>query len=87
MSLADIKFLSDLDKKYPDELGTTYALNKYQKSRISDIRQRVIGVSTLNQISISGNTAVQNVRAFGLENLFQVASIKNSAMKLGLGYR
>ena len=87
MSLADIKFLSDLDKKYPDELGTTYALDQYQKSRISDIRKRVIGVSTLNQISISGNKAVQNIRAFGLENLFQIASIKNNAMKLGLGYR
>lgn len=87
MSLADIKFLSDLDKKYPDELGTTYALDQYQKSRISDIRKRVIGVSTLNQISISGNKAVQNIRAFGLENLFQIASIKNGAMKLGLGYR
>jgi 2-octaprenyl-6-methoxyphenol hydroxylase len=87
MSLADIKFLSDLDKKYPDELGTTYALDQYQKSRISDIRKRVIGVSTLNQISISGNKAVQNIRAFGLENLFQIASIKNNAMKLGLGHR
>ena len=31
MSLADIKFLSDLDRKYPDDLGSTHSLNEYQK--------------------------------------------------------
>ena len=86
MSLADIKFLSDLDKKYPDDLGSTHSLNEYQKNRIADIRQRVIGVSTLNHISISENKVVQNIRAFGLENFFKVPAVKNSAMKLGLGY-
>ena len=86
MSLADIKFLSDLDKKYPDDLGSIHSLNEYQKNRIADIRQRVIGVSTLNHISISESKVVQNMRAFGLENLFQVPAVKNSVMKLGLGY-
>ena len=86
MSLADIKILSDLNKKYPDELGSTHSLTEYQKNRIADIRQRVIGVSTLNHISISENKVVQNIRAFGLENFFQVPAVKTSAMKLGLGY-
>ena len=86
MSLADIKILSDLNKKYPNELGSTHSLTEYQKNRIADIRQRVIGVSTLNHISISENKVVQNIRAFGLENFFQVPAVKNSAMKLGLGY-
>ena len=86
MSLSDIKFLSELDKKYPDDLGSTHSLNEYQKNRIADIRQRVIGVSTLNHISISESKVVQNIRAFGLENLFQVPAVKNSVMKLGLGY-
>ena len=87
MSLADIKVLSDLDEKYSNDLGSAHTLTKYQNSRIVDIRQRVFGVSALNQISISQNKAVQNVRAFGLENLFQLPVIKNSAMKLGMGYR
>ena len=86
MSLTDIKILSELDKQYPDDLGSTHSLNEYHKNRIADIRQRVIGVSTLNQISISENKVVQNVRAFGLENFFQVPAVKNRAMKLGLGY-
>ena len=86
MSVADIKLLSDLNKKYPDELGSTHSLTEYQKNRIADIRQRVIGVSTLNHISISENKVVQNIRAFGLENFFKVPAVKNSAMKLGLGY-
>jgi len=86
MSLADIKILSELDKQYPDDLGSTYSLNEYQKNRIADIRKRVIGVSTLNHISISENKFVQNIRAFGLENFFQVPAVKNQAMKLGLGY-
>ncbi len=86
MSLADIKFLSDLDKKYPDDLGSIHSLNEYQKNRLADIRQRVIGVSTLNHISISESKVVQNMRAFGLENFFQVPAVKNSVMKLGLGY-
>jgi len=86
MSLADIKVLSDLDEKYSNDLGSAHTLKKYQNSRIADIRQRVLGVSALNQISISRNKAIQNVRAFGLENLFQLDVIKNSAMKLGMGY-
>ena len=87
MSLADIKVLSDLDQKYPDQLGSTDTLNEYQKNRIVDIRQRVAGVSALNQISISSNKLVQNIRAFGLENFFQVPAIKHTTMKLGMGNR
>ena len=87
MSLADIKVLSDLDQKYPDQLGAIDTLKEYQKNRIFDIRQRVTGVSALNQISISSNKLVQNIRAFGLENFFQVPSIKHRAMKLGMGSR
>ncbi len=87
MSLADIKVLSDLDQKYPDQLGSTDTLNAYQKNRIFDIRQRVAGVSALNQISISSNKLVQNIRAFGLENFFQVPAIKHTTMKLGMGQR
>ena len=87
MSLADIKVLSDLDQKYPDQLGSMDTLNEYQKNRIVDIRQRVAGVSALNQISISSNKLVQNIRAFGLENFFQVPAIKHTTMKLGMGNR
>ena len=87
MSLADIKVLSDLDQKYPDQLGSMDTLNEYQKNRIFDIRQRVAGVSALNQISISSNKLVQNIRAFGLENFFQVPAIKHTTMKLGMGKR
>ena len=87
MSLADIKVLSDLDQKYPDQLGSIDTLKEYQKKRIFDIRQRVAGVSALNQISISSNKLVQNIRAFGLENFFQIPAIKHSTMKLGMGSR
>ena len=87
MSLADIKVLSDLDQKYPDQLGSMDTLNEYQKNRIVDIRQRVAGVSALNQISISNNKLVQNIRAFGLENFFQVPAIKHTSLKLGMGYK
>ena len=87
MSLADIKVLSDLDQKYPDQLGSIDTLKEYQKNRIFDIRQRVAGISALNQISISNNKLVQNIRAFGLENFFQIPAIKHSTMKLGMGSR
>ena len=87
MSLADIKCLNDLDQKYPDQLGSMNTLKEYQKNRIFDIRQRVVGVSALNQISISNNKVIQNIRAFGLENFFQVPAIKHTAMKLGMGNR
>ena len=85
MSLADIKCLNDLDQKYPDQLGSMNTLKEYQKNRIFDIRQRVAGVSALNQISISNNKVIQNIRAFGLENFFQVPAIKHTVMKLGMG--
>jgi len=87
MSIKDIKFLNNLDQKYPDQLGSMDILNEYQKNRIFDIRQRVAGVSALNRISISSNKLVQNVRAFGLENFFQVTAIKHATMKLGMGNR
>ena len=87
MSIKDIKFLNNLDQKYPDKLGSMDILNEYQKNRIFDIRQRVAGVSALNRISISSNKLVQNVRAFGLENFFQVPAIKHATMKLGMGNR
>ena len=87
MSIKDIKFLSNLDQKYPDQLGSMDMLNEYQKNRIFDIRQRVAGVSALNRISISSSKLVQNVRAFGLENFFQVPAIKHATMKLGMGNR
>ena len=87
MSLADIKVLSDLDQKYPGQLGSIDILKEYQKNRIFDIKQRVAGVSALNQISISRNKLVQNIRAFGLENFFQIPAIKRSTMKLGMGNR
>ena len=87
MSIKDIKFLNNLDQKYPDQLGSMDILNEYQKNRIFDIRQRVAGVSALNRISISSNKLVQNVRAFGLENFFQIPAIKHSTMKLGMGSR
>ena len=87
MSIKDIKFLNNLDQKYPDQLGSMDMLSEYQKNRIFDIRQRVAGVSALNRISISSNKLVQNVRAFGLENFFQVPAIKHATMKLGMGNR
>ena len=87
MSLADIKVLIDLDLKYPGQLGSIDLLKEYQKNRIFDIRQRVAGVSALNQISISSNKLVQNIRSFGLENFFQIPAIKHSTMKLGMGSR
>ena len=87
MTIKDIKFLNNLDQKYPDQLGSMDILNEYQKNRIFDIRQRVAGVSALNRISISSNKLVQNVRAFGLENFFQVPAIKHATMKLGMGNR
>ena len=87
MSIKDIKFLNNLDQKYPDQLGSIDILKEYQKNRIFDIRQRVAGVSALNRISISSNKLVQNVRAFGLENFFQVPAIKHATMKLGMGNR
>ena len=87
MSLADIKCLNDLDQKYPDQLGSMKTLKEYQENRIFDIKQRVAGVSALNQISKSGNKVIQNIRAFGIDNLFQVPAIKHTAMKLGIGNR
>ena len=87
MSLADIKCLNDLDQKYPDQLGSMKTLKEYQENRIFDIKQRVAGVSALNQISKSSNKVIQNIRAFGIDNFFQVPAIKHTAMKLGIGNR
>ena len=62
-------------------------LKEYQENRFFDIKQRVAGVSALNQISKSNNKVIQNIRAFGIDNFFQVPAIKHTAMKLGIGNR
>ena len=68
-------------------MASMETLKEYQENRFFDIKQRVAGVSALNQISKSSNKVIQNIRAFGIDNFFQVPAIKHTAMKLGIGNR
>jgi len=52
-----------------------------------DLKLRVAGVSALNMTSMSGHPFSHDLRAKGIEALHQIAPVRKSLMRLGLGMR
>ncbi len=86
MSLGDIEVLSDLAAQAED-IGAADLLHRYEKKRMPDLKLRVAGVSALNMTSMSGHPFSHDLRAKGIEALHQIAPVRKSLMRLGLGMR
>lgn len=85
MSLRDLSTLHNLALNDPDNLGSAAMLNTYHEKRIGDIRARVTGITTLNRISQTGAPTLRDLRAKGLETLYNLKPLRMTLMKIGLG--
>ncbi|MEL6915730.1 MAG: UbiH/UbiF family hydroxylase [Pseudomonadota bacterium] len=87
MSLADLSTLLDLATEDAETLGAESMLKRYQEARYGDVRTRVLGVSVLNRTSMADLGAVKDARALGIRAIHDIAPIRTSLMKLGMGRR
>lgn len=87
MSLNDIATLLELAKTSADDPGAKPILAQYQSARLNDIRVRVRGIDLLNRASMAENVTLRDLRHAGLKVLHQVAPIRKSLMRKGLGLR
>ncbi|MEO0752665.1 MAG: UbiH/UbiF family hydroxylase [Pseudomonadota bacterium] len=87
MSLADLSTLLDLSRNQPDTLGDRAMLEAYHKRRYSEIAVRVAGIDILNRASMAEGQRLRDVRARGLDALYNLAPVRRMLMQLGLGMR
>ncbi len=85
MSLADIRHLLDLAIARPQGLGDGNMLSRYQRARFGEIKARVTGIDWLNRASMAQNATMQNLRRTGLRALHDIAPIRKTLMRAGLG--
>ncbi|KIC49150.1 UbiH/UbiF family hydroxylase [Tateyamaria sp. ANG-S1] len=85
MSLADTTTLLDLAIAHPDTLGDAKMLDAYHAARYRDIRMRVTGIDLLNRTSQATSPLARDARAMGLKALHEIAPVRKTLMKLGLG--
>jgi 2-octaprenyl-6-methoxyphenol hydroxylase len=60
-------------------------LDAYAKARHADIRLRVTGIDALNRASMVGIPALRDLRAAGVRVIHDVAPVRQTLMRLGLG--
>jgi 2-octaprenyl-6-methoxyphenol hydroxylase len=85
MSLRDMAALLDLAKARPDGLGDADMLMAYEKARMSDIKLRVRGIDLLNRVSQASSPAMRDMRAMGLNALYNMGPVRKTLMQMGLG--
>lgn len=85
MSLGDLDDLLTRATASPDTLGDAPMLEAYHAARYGEVRTRVLGVSALNKASMSAPRPIRDARALGLKLLHDIAPVRRSLMRLGLG--
>jgi 2-octaprenyl-6-methoxyphenol hydroxylase len=85
MSLRDLATLLDLAEADRAGLGGRKMLDAYAKARHADIRLRVTGIDALNRASMVGIPALRDLRAAGVRVIHDVAPVRQTLMRLGLG--
>ncbi|WP_420860758.1 UbiH/UbiF family hydroxylase [Algirhabdus cladophorae] len=84
MSLGDVASLLALAQEAPDA-GDAALLERYHKSRYSEVKLRVTGVDALNRASMMSAQPMRDLRALGLQGLHAAGPVRKTLMKLGLG--
>jgi len=85
MSLADLRVLLDLASENPAALGSAAMLRRYGRARWPQIRARVTGIDLLNRASMAEKPLLRDLRRAGLKTLHDVAPLRKTLMKVGLG--
>ncbi|NNK77088.1 MAG: UbiH/UbiF family hydroxylase [Litoreibacter sp.] len=83
MSLADISLLLDLSEQHG--LGSSAALDQFDRQRRIQVRARVAGIDLLNRTSMSDQAAVKYLRSLGIGLLHDTTPIRKGLMQLGMG--
>ncbi|MBT2129781.1 FAD-dependent monooxygenase [Aliiroseovarius lamellibrachiae] len=84
-SLNDVIALLDLAERAPATLGSATMMAAYDKARGSDIARRARVIDLFNRVTRSGDGALQAVRLLGLKAVHDVAPVRKSVMRAGLG--
>lgn len=84
-SLADISALVDLAEAAPETLGTAGFLREFARARDKDIRARATAIDLFNRVCRSDAPPVQALRSLGLKAAHDVAPLRKSLMRAGLG--
>ncbi|MBM1221033.1 UbiH/UbiF family hydroxylase [Ponticoccus sp. SC2-23] len=85
MSLADLSCLLDLARADHDGIGSRKMLATYHRKRHPEIAIRVAGVDALNRASMASSPLLHDLRAMGMRALHDVAPVRKTLMRLGLG--
>lgn len=85
MSLADIRALLDLARAAPADLGSAAMLARYDRARYGDVKTRVTGIIALNKASQAGGEITTRLRALGVGLLHDLAPLRKTLMRAGLG--
>ena len=87
MSLRDLDSLLTLTQDHQDDIGGRRMLDAYERARRPDIAMRVGGIAMLNRMSQAEYPGMRDLRALGLEALYDLAPVRRTLMQLGLGTR
>ncbi|ETX13091.1 2-octaprenyl-6-methoxyphenyl hydroxylase [Roseivivax halodurans JCM 10272] len=85
MSLRDLDSLLTLTRDHQDDIGGRRMLDAYERARRPDIALRVGGIAMLNRMSQAEYPGMRDLRALGLEALYDLAPVRRTLMQLGLG--
>lgn len=86
-SLNDVIALLELAKARPGGLGDATMMKRYDHARRSDIDRRARVIDLFNRVTRSGDGVMQAVRLMGLKAVHDVAPMRKSVMRAGLGPR
>ena len=84
-SLHDVAALLDLARDKPDGLGDSRFLSDFARRRERDIRARTQAIDLFNRVCRSEAAPVQALRTLGLKLVHDVAPVRKSVMRAGLG--
>lgn len=87
MSLADLRLLLELAAAAPEALGSAEMLTAYDRRRRPEVCARIAGIDLLNRASMAGAAPFTGLRARGLGLLHDLAPLRRTVMRLGLGAR
>ncbi len=84
-SLRDVAALLDAMGEAPNDPGAADALTRYERARERDVHLRAQAIDLFNRVCKSDLGAVHALRLLGLKAVHDIAPLRRSVMRAGLG--
>ena len=84
-SLADVAALVRIAAEAPGDLGGAAMLDRYERARAADVHARATVIDAFNRLCRSGDPLRSALRATGLALVHDLAPLRLSLMRAGLG--